>query len=54
LVQDRVGRFAAVRGDCARRTACGRDEAVGSFSDDIVREPSVVVNDRVFADSFES
>ena len=32
----------------------GRDEPVGSLTYDIVREASVVVNDAVFADSFES
>lgn len=32
----------------------GRDAPGGSFTFDIVREPSVVVNDSIFADSFES
>ena len=32
----------------------GRDAPAGSFTYDIVREPSVVVNDQIFADGFES
>ena len=32
----------------------GRDTPAGSFTYDIVREPSVVVNDSIFADGFES
>jgi len=32
----------------------GRDTPAGSFTYDIVREPSVVVNDPIFADGFES